>query len=110
MTSHDVSAVPFKSFQEKGQLNCYPHYAIFSWRGSSHSNTSRKPLGHLSPHDSSPVTLWLSAVGRTEAGYHNGTRDSDLSIFFKLVYNIIHFLPANLASVFDPKRCLRIFV
>ena len=27
--SHDVSAVPFKGFQEKGQLKCYPRYAIF---------------------------------------------------------------------------------
>jgi len=32
-------------------------YAIFSWMSSSHSNTSRKPLSHLPPHGSSPLTL-----------------------------------------------------
>ena len=42
MESHNVFAVPFKSFLEKGQLKCYPRYAIFSY-GGPHWNLSRKP-------------------------------------------------------------------
>jgi len=34
--------------------------------GPSHPDLSREPCGSLSPHGSSPVTLWLSAIGKEE--------------------------------------------
>jgi len=35
MKSYDLFAAVFKSFQEKGQLKCYPRYAIFFVQGDS---------------------------------------------------------------------------
>src|SRR5258708_28085976 len=49
---------------------CCPPFRIFSWRGSSHQNLSRKALGGSFLADSSPITLLPSLPG-TETRYEN---------------------------------------